>query len=213
MSTKFSEMLDFMSGSPAPTYRSWLFGLDVSALSDADKLLYERAVCNADPGAFGFLPETSLGGTSDRSRFRCSLILSGSRAVRPKLLLDTEEAAAMLPGLVQANVSTMTRMNWPKGNMPVLNGIHDGRVRYHRYDPEEHWQTWRELVTQIDKRGKARGDCEDLSTAVAAELVYNGVPARPYVYKSGERLYHVVVMTNPWGLLDPSRAAGMEGNG
>jgi hypothetical protein len=57
------------------------------------------------------------------------------------------------------------------------------------------------------------GDCEDLSSAVAAELTYNGIPARTYVYKSGGKLYHVVVKTDRWGLLDPSRAAGMDGNG
>jgi hypothetical protein len=52
-------------------------------------------------------------------------------------------------------------------------------------------------------------NCEDFSSAVAAELRFAGIPASTYVYKSGPSLYHVVVKTDKWGLLDPSRSAGM----
>ena len=69
------------------------------------------------------------------------------------------------------------------------------------------------LVGPVYGGARAYGDCEDLASAVVAELVYNGIPARTYVYRSGGKLYHVVVKTDRWGLLDPSRAAGMEGNG
>lgn len=213
MSADFGSMLKFMSTSSPESYRGWLLGLDPGTLtSPAERQAYEQAVCKV-AGAFGFLPEASFGATSDRAQFRCSLIQQGSRAVSPLMRLTTTEASALLPGLMQANLSTMTQMKLPKGQTPILNGIRAGKVRYERLDPNEHWQTWRELVGQIDRGGVAKGDCEDLSTSVAAELVYNGIPARPYVYQSGPKLYHVVVSSAPWGLLDPSRAAGMEGRG
>ncbi len=130
----------------------------------------------------------------------------------PQLKLSTTEASSMLTGLVQANLSTMST-HAKRGDMPILDGIRRGRVRYERADPGEHWQTWRELKAQLDAGQVAKGDCEDLASAVTAELVFNGVPARVFVYKSGPRLYHVVTKTPKWGLLDPSRAAGMGGNG
>jgi len=61
--------------------------------------------------------------------------------------------------------------------------------------------------------GIGYGDCEDLASAVVAELTRSGIPARTYVYQSAAKLYHVVVKTDRWGLVDPSRAAGMDGNG
>jgi len=142
----------------------------------------------------------------------------GSRAVRPTIRIATPDAANLLDGIVSANLGQMRRRNVPStgpGSMPILRGIQSGRVRYDRADPDEHWQTWDELVAQLAKRGGkgvARGDCEDLSSAVAAEMIYAGEDARTYVYKSGETLYHVVVWTKKWGLLDPSRAAGMGGD-
>lgn len=158
-----------------------------------------------------------------------SAFSAGSRSVHPRMDLRTAEAASMLDGVVSVNLAQMSRAGLPRGVFPVLQGIQQRRVRYERLDPDEHWQTWRELVSQMGGlgvvhvgeggrvsfggSGVARGDCEDLSTAVTAELLYNGVPARTYVYKSGPRLYHVVVKTDRWGLLDPSRAAGMGGNG
>lgn len=61
--------------------------------------------------------------------------------------------------------------------------------------------------------GTGFGDCEDLASGVAAELSRSGIKARTYVYQSGPKLYHVVVKTDRWNLLDPSRDAGMQGNG
>lgn len=167
-----------------------------------------------------------------RAAFRgqvLAVLPAGSRGIHPRMDLRTPEAANMLDGVVSVNLAQMTRAELPRGVFPILQGVQQGRVRYERLDPDEHWQTWRELVAQMgglqvvqvggDGRvsfggsGIAQGDCEDLSSAVTAELLYNGVPARTYVYKSGPRLYHVVVKTDRWGLLDPSRAAGMGGNG
>tara|TARA_Y100000389_G_scaffold203525_1_gene252185 strand:+ start:1519 stop:1857 length:339 start_codon:yes stop_codon:yes gene_type:complete len=111
------------------------------------------------------------------------------------------------------NLAQIDRAKIGKAPFPVLEAIQAGRIRYRRADPNEHWQTWQELIQPVLSGGQGYGDCEDLSAAVAAELTYNGIPARTYVYKSGGKLYHVVVKTKRWGLLDPSRAAGMEGNG
>lgn len=138
----------------------------------------------------------------------------GSRAISPHFELETHEAASLLDGLVSVDLSQIQRkLNGEKGEYPVISGIQAGRVRYRRADPTEHWKTWREMGAEMKRTGLATGDCEDLSTAVAAELLYNGIPARTYVYQSGPKLYHVVVQTDRWGLLDPSRAAGMDGNG
>lgn len=145
--------------------------------------------------------------------------VEGSRAVSPKIRVTPDEAAALLQGIVAVNLQQMRR-RVPKfagarqsGHFPVLTGIQNGTVRYERLDPDEEWKTWGQLNEELEASGHASGDCEDLSTAVAAELRFAGIPARTYVYKSGPSLYHVVVKTDKWGVLDPSRAAGMEGNG
>lgn len=134
-------------------------------------------------------------------------------AVSPYFSLTPDEAANLLDGLVSVGLAQLSRASVPKGQYPVIEGIQAGRIRYRRRDPREHWQSWREVTQSMFGGEIAYGDCEDLSAAVAAELGYNGIPARTYVYKSGPKLYHVVVKTDRWGLIDPSRDAGMEGNG
>lgn len=141
--------------------------------------------------------------------------MNGSLGVHPYFNLEANEAASLLDGLVSVNLSQINKAGGFSGKptFPILTGVQNGKVKYRRADPQEHWQSWRELTQQIEKNGTAYGDCEDLSAAVAAELVAAGQPARTYVYKSGPKLYHVVVKTDKWGVLDPSRAAGMERNG
>jgi hypothetical protein len=134
-------------------------------------------------------------------------------SISPSFRLKTADAANLLDGLVSVNLSQMSKAGLPKGKFPVISGIQAGKIKYKRSDPDEHWQTWEELARPAFRGGVGEGDCEDLASAVTAELVYNGIPARTFVYKSGGKLYHVVVKTDKWGLLDPSRAAGMEGNG
>ena len=134
--------------------------------------------------------------------------------MNPEFDINTQDAANLLPGVVHMNVKQIQRrFGGDRNAMPILRGIQTGRVRYKRSDPRETWQSWDNLMAQLERGGIAEGDCEDLSSAVAAELANAGIRARTYVYKSGPRLYHVVVSTDRWGLLDPSRAAGMEGNG
>ena len=132
--------------------------------------------------------------------------------MNPKFALRTPEAANLLDGLVSVNLAQMDKaFGGEKGHFPVIRAIQNGTLRYRRADPEEHWKSWREVMSGASQGVGA--DCEDLSSAVAAELLYNGIPARTYVYQAGPKLYHVVVSTPKWGYLDPSRAAGMEGNG
>lgn len=133
--------------------------------------------------------------------------------VTPYIRIATRDAANLLDGIVSANLGQMRHAKADPKAMPILRGIQSGRVRYKRADPREHWQTWSDLVAQLANGGTAQGDCEDLSSAVAAEMMFAGEDARTYVYQSGPHLYHVVIKTKRWGILDPSRAAGMGGNG
>ena len=104
-------------------------------------------------------------------------------AVSPYFNLTPDEAANLLDGLVSVGLAQISRANVPKGQYPVIEGIQAGRIRYRRRDPKEHWQSWREMTQPMFGGEIAYGDCEDLSAAVAAELGYNGIPARTYVYK------------------------------
>lgn len=146
-------------------------------------------------------------------------ILAGSRAIRPKISVTADEAAQLLHGLVDVNVSQILKAATrfagagQRGYFPILKGIQAKTVRYERFDPDEEWKTWSQLTGELKSKGSARGDCEDLASSVVAELRFAGIPARTYVYKSGPALYHVVLSTDRWGILDPSRSAGMEGNG
>lgn len=154
-----------------------------------------------------------------RAAFRASLAPGEGSFIRPRIDVTPAEAANLLEGLVRVDehqIRTQTGRQPGYGAsspFPILTGIQRGTVRYEVLDPFEEWKTWGRLVSELETRGTATGDCEDLSSAVAAELRFAGIPARTYVYKSGPKLYHVVVQTDRWGTLDPSRSAGMEGDG
>jgi len=137
----------------------------------------------------------------------------GSRAISPYFRLGTADAANLLDGLVSVDLGQLERRGVPPGSFLLIKAIQDGRVRYRRRDPREHWKTWDELMAPVFSGGTGFGDCEDLASGVAAELSRSGIKARTYVYQSGPKLYHVVVKTDRWNLLDPSRDAGMQGNG
>ena len=133
--------------------------------------------------------------------------------MNPMFSISGVEAVQLLHGLVRVDLHQIKRAKLAKGKYPIIRAIQNKTLRYRRADPQEHWKTWRELMSELKTNGKAYADCEDLASAVVAELNYNGIKARNYVYKSGRRLYHVVVKTERWGFIDPSRAAGMETNG
>lgn len=134
------------------------------------------------------------------------------------MTLSPEEAAHMLnAGLVGVNVYQMQKIGPNRPKMRDL--ISRGLVRYNRIDPNEHWQTYGQILGQIARKGYADADCEDLASAVAAEMrleppdspMYDP-QATTHVYRSAPRTSHVVVWSPRFGrLLDPSVAAGMGG--
>jgi hypothetical protein len=133
--------------------------------------------------------------------------------INPTFKITPVEAAHLLKGLIAIDESQITKAQLPPKSFPVIRGIQTGRIRYRRSDPTEHWQTWRELTDKMRSQPVVGADCEDLASAVVAELRHANIRSRVYVYKSAAHVYHVVVSTQRWGFLDPSRAAGMEGIG
>ena len=127
--------------------------------------------------------------------------------VRPTLGdMPIEEAALMLQGLYLRDVYQIS--NGTPGILgslaPGSAGIGRRRLRYRRADPNERWQSVREVWATMG------GDCEDLASAVAAELTVNGIPARPVVYRVRPGLVHVVTQIEGTGeLFDPSKVGGM----
>ena len=138
----------------------------------------------------------------------------------PKFNISSTDASHLLQGLVAVNRAQIRRAKAKgmKENFPIIRAIQEGRLKYKRLDKGEHWQTWDEMMKKANSPKFAGivaygADCEDFSSAVTAELLEAGIPARTYVYKSKPKLFHVVVLTDKWGFLDPSRDAGMKGNG
>lgn len=124
--------------------------------------------------------------------------------------MSTDDAAALLGGgLVGLNVHQMERAGPQRPK--VSDWIKSGALRYSRDDPDEHWQSYKDIAELIERDGMAEGDCEDLATLVAAEMRVSGEDplAKPVIYKSGRKTYHVIVSSPRYGLLDPSIAGGM----
>jgi len=119
--------------------------------------------------------------------------------------LDPRHAAGVLAGLVQSDLMQIADAG-EVGKLPVLKGLQDGTIKYRKADPNEEWLTWEQVKT------RGTGDCEDLTTAVASELISAGIPARPVAYQAQPGLWHVVVQVE--GVpgveyIDPSREGGM----
>ena len=51
---------------------------------------------------------------------------------------------------------------------------------------------------------RGHGDCDDLAPALAGELIAAGIAARAIPTPTERGTIHVVVST-PWGIIDPSR--------
>lgn len=96
--------------------------------------------------------------------------------------LEVGDAAELLQGLAGANRNQLRR-HIPGINSALIRGL----VRYERSDQNERWQTIEDL------RRTRKGDCEDLAAAVAAELDYKGIKARPVIYRVRPGLAHAVV--------------------
>jgi len=116
--------------------------------------------------------------------------------------IDPLDGPSVLSGLVGVNVSEIQRAGVV--GTPVLDGLLNGSIVYIEADPDEEWQTWAGVLAT------GGGDCEDLVSAVVAEALCSGIPARPVVYDAGDGLFHVVVeLTRSQVYLDPSRTGGM----
>ncbi len=150
-------------------------------------------------------------------------------SISPHFEMSGDEARGLLYGLLESDKIQLRK--YPE--MPsVRQGIQDGTIVYRQADPDEHWQTYKEIVDQIAFNGVAYADCEDLATAIAAEdQVRYGVLSLPYAYNPKPGLFHVVtaVPSDQFGKIpsgnwpaargatpvpgytyqDPSAAAGM----
>ena len=149
--------------------------------------------------------------------------------ISPYFNLSGSDARGLLYGLMETD-KIQLRENPHLPSMRQL--VQDGRVRYKRADPQEHWQSYKEIVEQTKFGGTGYADCEDLASAIAAEdQVRYGVKSIPYAYAPREGLFHVVtaVPADQFGgiprqhwpdakgappiagyvLQDPSAAAGM----
>jgi len=146
--------------------------------------------------------------------------------VRILLRLRPELAPGILAGLVQTNLLEIHHAK-ADGTFPVLDGLYKaqalrqrgwsneqidrepGTVRYEPLDDDEDWKDWERL--QKDHHG----DCEDLATSVAAELLAARIPAVPLAYQPLPNIWHVITQfTHPkrgriW--IDPSKLGGMTG--
>ena len=161
------------------------------------------------------------------------------RRVAIRVCVTPEEAPWLLKALycrdrkeVAADAAT------GKNPFAVLHGLQTGSIKYIQRDPNEHWKSRNEILED------GGGDCEDLATAVTAELnealyrpgfgasfagqppplpgplpgpkneLHNawggtGDEATVAIYKPRRGLYHVLINTPTWGLIDPSVAGGM----
>lgn len=111
-------------------------------------------------------------------------------SISPKFFMSGDEARGLLFGLMEADKIQLRK--YP--DMPSMRQlIRDGKVVYEQWDPEEHWKTYKELIDEYRQNGIAKGDCEDLAVAVAAEdQVRFGVETLPYAYTPRPGLFHVV---------------------
>lgn len=126
--------------------------------------------------------------------------IRGRAWIRPRVgRITLDEAESLLYGLYLVDL-----LQLDDGIPPISAALHAGRIRYERRDPNERWQSLRGLW----RRGY--GDCEDLSTAVAAEMSKRGTPARPTIYRVRPGLAHAVTLDTELRMrIDPSRTGGM----
>ena len=109
---------------------------------------------------------------------------------------------------VDAALAELTRRDlvYLRTRSPNAPALYSSGVRYVE-EPitSEYWRTIPEVLAA------RQGDCEDLCAWRAAELQYQGLPARAFAVVFRDRLgvlYHVLVQT-PQGVEDPSRVLGM----
>ena len=121
--------------------------------------------------------------------------------IRPTLgVMSLAEAKHFLNGGV-VGVDKYQMMN---GSESVAQGLLDGRLRYIERDPKEKWMS----VNEIWAAGG--GDCEDLASALVAELQLAGHRARVKIIKGGGNVAHAIAELGTGYDIDPSVVGGMK---
>lgn len=155
----------------------------------------------------GALAADALGAFDRTPKLRGQDARGRRPAIRPTMSKMTiPEVQLLLQGLYLVNVHQLLH-----GQRPISKALFEGRLKYQRADPYEHWRTIRDIWEH------GGGDCEDLAAAVAAEQAVDSgqlpeliAPAYPILYQSRPRLWHAVVQEGVNGpLTDPSRTGGM----
>ncbi len=77
-------------------------------------------------------------------------------------------------------------------------------VRYRRESPDK----W---LAPIDVLTQRHGDCEDLAAWLCAQRRQQGGDCRAMAYRTGRRMWHVVVQHADGRIEDPSKKLGMKG--
>lgn len=87
------------------------------------------------------------------------------RRVKIELRIFPSEAPSLLRWLYDRN-RRLVRRDAAEGRDPfaVMHGLQTGRIKYIQRDPREHWKDRAEILVD------GGGDCEDLASAVTAEL-------------------------------------------
>lgn len=111
--------------------------------------------------------------------------------------VSSQRIDALLEGLVRlAGVDL--------ANDPSIPPLYSSGVRYRREKPDL-WLTPSEVLRQ------GHGDCEDLAAWLAAQIRRTGGGASCHAYRSGRRMWHVIVRLADGGIEDPSKLLGMKG--
>lgn len=120
--------------------------------------------------------------------------------IRVRMSVPATEPAlnAALEGLVRVDGEIL------KDAKGRVSPLYEAGVRYRRETPgREDWRNVEEV------RAAGVGDCEDLAAWRAAELRFQGEPARAVAVPSGPGKWHAVVRRADGSLEDPSRKLGM----
>jgi len=89
-------------------------------------------------------------------------------------------------------------------NNPQIPPLYASGVRYRREKPDK-WLMPSDVLRQ------GHGDCEDLSAWLCAQTRRSGGACSAVAYRSGRRMWHVVVRHGDGRIEDPSKILGMKG--
>lgn len=88
--------------------------------------------------------------------------------------------------------------------------LYKSGVRYRQEGRDKRGNRTEDWLTIPELYRRGYGDCEDLVGALVAQLRASGVNAKPWIYKTQARLWHVVVKMPDGRIEDPSARLGMK---